>query len=197
MSTAAAADGNVMEELFLKACSYVVGLDYIELAYQNIICEDCRDCTPGQTHHRCYWMSDMDIVREKMECALVNLPQKPWAVFTEMNRILQGDRNRFGSLTAEHVLQFFEKKFNRLSPLEEVVVRASWKNKVVGMALVDKQLEDEDPFTQEMNRRYEEGGFGGPSQQGLGGMGEEEETKFELSSPLRFSDELTRDIDYC
>lgn len=176
MSSAA---GNVMEELFLKACSYVVGSDYTELAYQNVICEDCRNSTAGQTHHRCYWMPDREIVKEKMECALVSLPQKPWVVFTEMNRILQADRNKFGGLTAEHVLEFFEKKFNRLSPLEEVVTRESWKNKVVGMALIGKQLEDDDPYTQEMNRQYEEGGFGGVHVFG--------------SPPMDFSDELTRD----
>ena len=84
-----------------------------------------------------------------------------------------------------------------------------------------ENLIEEDPYTQEMNRRYEEGGFGLTREEldkmfQNGGaaaattsldeeeenvrrvaMEEEEKMKFELGTPpLQFSDELTQDINY-
>ena len=126
---------SLLEELFLKGCTEVVMGLYHQLEYRDAVCEECRNVTPRQTDHRCYWEDRKELAREQMECAIYTLQRKPWQVFAAMRNVMRWQHPKYEAITGGDVLDFFEKRQASLPPLEMICSRRGWRNRILEEAL--------------------------------------------------------------
>ena len=116
-----------------------------------------------------------------MEYAVFGLQRKPWKVFRRMNQTVGWKHPKYNRLTAVEVLDFFEKKFNRLHPLERVCSNQDWKKRLLYKAM--RHLGFYGNITSPHYRYYIP-------------HGEEEEEENRQQAPTTFSQELTQDVPY-
>lgn len=172
-----------VEDLFLEGCARMIVNVYNEFKYTLATCDECRRMVGGQTSHRCYYLNRRTYAEEKMTAALVSLQGKQWELFGKMREVAKEKHPQYDHLKAVEILEFFERYDYRLHPLKQVAVRSDWKRKVLEAALKMENFKD----------IY----IGGNQDDAEYFSQEEQEEKFTLGTPpMRFSNELTQDIDY-
>ena len=183
----------------MEGCTRMIVGVYKDLKYTFANCDECRNLVCGQTSHRCYYLHSRMFAEDRMTSALIGLQGKQWELFAKMREVMREKQPLYDHLKAAEMLEFFERPIYRLHPLEEVAVRSDWKEKVVGAALKMENY----PDIYIGGNVYDDGGLYCSQRED---EEEEEEEKEEgvgavkeLSlgtPPLRFSDELTRDMTY-
>ena len=186
----------LMLDLFLEGCAHVIGDLYTDLSYQNAVCEQCRNSSPGQTAHYCFLKSKEELARERMECAIFSLQRKPWQVFRRMSQTIGWKQQKYNSLTAAEVLDFFEKKFNRLHPLERVCSERTWQNRILYKAMRNLGLYQN--MTTSFYRRFiPQGEDADEDERRHEEVRHQQHQSLALGTPpMNFSQELTQDVPY-